>query len=195
MKPNISNADLMKQARESLGGKWGLAVGTFVLYVLIRGAGQSVKDAGPVISLLIAGPLTLGMTMFWLSISRSTGARLEQLFDGFRRFGKALAAYLLVLIYTILWSLLFIIPGIVAALRYSQTFYILADDDTISAPAAIEKSKKMMYGYKWQYFCLQLRFIGWALLSILTLGIGFLWLVPYMQVTAAKFYDALRAQA
>ncbi|GHT57847.1 hypothetical protein FACS18945_2990 [Bacteroidia bacterium] len=91
------------------------------------------------------------------------------------------------------WSLLLIIPGIIAAISYSMTFYIIADDPAISAMDAINKSKKMMYGYKMKYFCLSLRFLGWALLCILTLGIGFLWLMPYIQVTFAKFYDDLKA--
>jgi len=193
--PHTSNADLMRQARESLAGKWGLAIGTSVVYFLISGVAQSVKGVGPFIGLLIAGPLALGMALFWLSISRNKDAQLEQLFHGFRGFGRSLAAYLLVFLFTFLWSLLLFIPGIVAGLRYSQTFFILADDESIGAKAAIDKSKKIMYGYKWKYFCLQWRFIGWILLSILTLGIGLLWLIPYIQVTSAKFYDSLREQA
>jgi uncharacterized membrane protein len=71
----------------------------------------------------------------------------------------------------------------------------LADDNSIKAMEAIDKSKKMMDGYKWKYFCLGLRFLGWALLCILTLGIGFLWLMPYMQVSMAKFYDDVKANS
>ena len=96
------------------------------------------------------------------------------------------------LLFTFLWTLLLIIPGIIAVLSYSMTFYILADDNSIGAMEAIDKSKKMMDGYKWKYFCLGLRFIGWSLLCILTLGIGFLWLLPYMQVSVVKFYDDIK---
>jgi uncharacterized membrane protein len=89
--------------------------------------------------------------------------------------------------------LLLIVPGIIAAISYSQTFYILADDPGMDAISAIDKSKKMMRGYKWKYFCLGLRFIGWALLCILTLGIGLFWLDTYMQTSFAKFYDDVKA--
>jgi uncharacterized membrane protein len=119
--------------------------------------------------------------------------RIEQLFSGFNRFGTALAAYLLVTIFTFFWMLLLIVPGIIAAISYSQTFYIIADSQNIDPMDAIDKSKKMMQGYKWKYFCLYLRFIGWALLCILTLGIGYVWLLPYVQTSTAKFYDDLKA--
>ena len=95
-------------------------------------------------------------------------------------------------VFVFLWALLLIIPGIIAAIAYSQTFYILAEDDTIGSMDALRKSKEMMIGYKWKYFCLGLRFIGWALLCVLTLGIGFLWLSPYIQVSYAKFYEDLK---
>ncbi len=183
----------MKQARESLAGKWGLAVGTFAVYLLISIAIGSFKGVGSLISLLVSGPFAMGISLFSLSISRHLDARLEQVFEGFKKFGKALSAYLLVVLFTLLWALLLIIPGIIAAISYSQVFYILNDDGIISAGDAIKKSKKMMYGYKWKYFCLGFRFIGWALLSILTLGIGFLWLFPYIQVTMAKFYDDVKS--
>ena len=81
-----------------------------------------------------------------------------------------------------------IIPGIIKAIAYSQLFYILAEDPDISAQDALRKSEAMMYGHKWQYFWLVLSFIGWSILCILTLGIGYLWLIPYMNVSFANFY-------
>jgi len=188
------NAILMKQARESLKNRWGLAIGAFVVYLLIIIIASSPKNIGSIISLLISGPFNVGVCIFVLSISRNKEPKLEQIFEGFKRFGKALATYLLVVLFTFLWALLLIVPGIIAAISYSQTFFILADDENISSIDAIKKSKKIMYGYKWKYFCLQLRFIGWALLSILTLGIGFIWLLPYMQVSSAKFYDDVKEE-
>ncbi|MCX6787275.1 MAG: DUF975 family protein [Candidatus Kaiserbacteria bacterium] len=189
---NIKNAVLMKQARESLAGKWGLAVGTFAVYLLIIAVVSSLRGYGSIVSLVISGPFAFGIASFALAISRNKEARLEQLFEGFKRFGRSLATNLLMILFILLWALLLIVPGIIAAISYSQTFFILADDETIGARDAIKKSKKMMYGYKWKYFCLGLRFIGWGLLSILTLGIGFLWLFPYVQVSMAKFHDAIK---
>ncbi len=187
------NGVLMQMARESLKGKWGIAIGTLVVYLLIVVALQIIPVVGPIVSLLITGPLAIGLAIFSLSISRNQDTKLEQIFQGFNNFGTALGAYLLMVLFIILWMLLLIIPGIIASISYSMTFYILADDNSISAMDAIKKSKKMMDGYKWKYFCLGLRFFGWALLCILTLGIGFLWLMPYIQVSMAKFYDDIKA--
>ena len=186
----------MQMARESLKGKWGLAVGTFLVYLIVIGALQGVAviySISSILSILIAGPMALGIATFSLSLSRNQDARLEQIWQGFNNFGTSLGAYLLMMLFIILWTLLLIIPGIIAALSYSMTFYILADDSSIGAMQAIDKSKMMMDGYKWKYFCLGLRFLGWALLCVLTLGIGFLWLMPYMQVSMAKFYDDVKA--
>lgn len=189
------NVVLMQMARESLKGKWGLAIGTFVVYMLIAMALQIIPIVGPITSLIITGPLAMGLAIFSLAISRNQEAKLEQIFQGFNNFGTALGAYLLMVLFILLWMLLLIIPGIIAAISYSMTFYIIADDNSIGAMDAIDKSKKMMDGYKWKYFCLGCRFIGWALLCILTIGIGFLWLMPYMQVSMAKFYDDVKANS
>mgnify|MGYP006081986129 FL=1 len=187
------NTELMAEARESLSGNWGLAIATFLVYGIIISVFQVIPTVGPVLVLFIAGPMLVGISMFSLSLSRGENARLEQIFEGFKNYGTVLGAYLLMVVLILLWMLLLIIPGIIAAIAYSQTFYILAEDDAISSMDALKKSKEMMDGYKWKYFCLGLRFIGWALLCILTLGIGFLWLSPYIQISYAKFYEDIKA--
>ncbi len=192
------NAVLMQKALESLKGKWGTAIGGIVIYyliIIIAQGGARYYPATSLILLIIAGPLALGIASLSLSISRDSEARVEQIFAGFQNFGTALVAYLLMVLFIVLWMLLLIIPGIIATLSYSMTFYILADDKSISAIEAIDKSKAMMDGYKWKYFCLNLRFIGWAILCIFTLGIGFLWLAPYIIVSHAKFYDDIKGDA
>ena len=192
---NTTNLVLMKMARESLKDKWGIAIATFLIYALIIGIVQGSAETYPFINLillLISGPLSLGITKFTINISRNQEARIEQLFEGFSNFGTSTGAYLLTVLFTLLWTLLLIIPGIIAALSYSMTFYIIADDDSIGAMDAIDKSKKMMYGHKWKYFRLLLRIFGLSLLCILTLGIGFLWLFPYAQVSTAKFYEDIK---
>ena len=192
---NTDNITLMKAARESLRGKWGLAILTFFIFTLLTSASGTVRShgsmltLGSILTLIIAGPLALGAAIFSLSISRGKEARLEQLFQGFSNFSNAFLAYLLVILYVILWLLLLIVPGIIAALSYSMTFYILADDPLINAQDALKKSKSMMNGFKLKLFYLFLRFFLLALLCILTLGIGFFWLIPFVHVTMAKFYD------
>lgn len=191
----IDNVTLMKMARTSLEGKWGLAIGTCLIYMIITGAIQGISPVTPlsgIVTLIIAGPFALGLAIFSLTLSRNKDPKLSLIFEGFNNFGTALAAYLLIVLYVVLWALLLIVPGIIAAISYSMTFYILADEPSLSAHAALDKSKKMMDGYKLQYFYLMLRFFLLALLCILTLGIGFLWLFPYIQITLAKYYDGLK---
>lgn len=185
------NIVLMRMARASLQGKWPLAIGTFLVYSLIMGSFGAMKQAG-LLSLLVAGPMMLGAAQFSLSIARGKEARLEQIFEGFRNFGNALVTYLLMVLYIILWTLLLIIPGIIAAISYSMTFYILADNPTLSPSEVLARSKRMTYGYKMKLFHLFLRFFLLAILCVLTLGIGFLWLIPYVHITMAKFYDDIK---
>jgi len=186
------NRVLMAQARAALKGKWGLAIGTFVVYLLVVGAGQAIPKVGGLISTLITGPMSIGLAMFALSLSRAQDAQLEQIFGGFKQFGVGLGAYLLTVLFVVLWSLLLIVPGIIAAFAYSQTFYIIAEDNSIGPLDAIAKSKAMMRGNKWKFFCLGCRFIGWIFLGVLSLGIGFLWLFPYFWISGAQFYDDLK---
>ena len=187
-----ANAVLMTRARESLSGKWGPTIGTCVVFILIAGTVQLIPGLGPIISILISGAMAIGLASFALSLARKQDAKLAQIFSGFSKFGVGLGAYLLQFIFVMLWMLLLIIPGIIAALAYSMTYYIISDDDSIGPLQAISKSKEMMRGNKWKFFCLGLRFLGWALLCILTFGIGYLWLFPYVIVSYAQFYDDLK---
>lgn len=201
------NAELAKDALASLKGKWGLAVGTFLVYSLIIGilsngnnvymnsfgGGYGLTASLNILLIVIGGPLTLGVVKFSLNMSRGLDVSFEQLFDGFNNFGKAILTYLLVILSVIIGMIFFIIPGIILSLMFSQAFFILSENKDISAVDALKESARMMKGYKTKYFGLGLRFIPWALLCVLTLGIGFLWLVPYMYVSFAKFYDDIKA--
>ena len=173
-----ANSILMTEAREALKG-------------LMMGAIQGIPAAGGIVSLIIGGPLSLGLAIIALAASRKQNTEIGQMFKGFDHFGTSLCAYLLQAVFIILWTLLLVIPGIIAAFSYSQTYFILVEDKTISASDAIKKSKELMDGNKWKYACLGFRFFGWAILCLLTLGIGFLWLCPYMMVTYARFYDEI----
>ncbi|MGB5988478.1 MAG: DUF975 family protein [Marinifilaceae bacterium] len=201
------NAELTKDALESLKGKWGLAVGTFLVYSLIigilssgnnayvhsMGLGYGVSASLNILFIIIGGPIILGSMKFSLNISRGLDARFEQLFDGFNNFGKAILTFLLVSISVAIGFIFLIIPGLILSIMFSQAFFILADNKDISAVDALKESVRMMKGYKLKYLGLSLRFIPWMLLCIITLGIGFLWLVPYMYVTFAKFHDDIKA--
>jgi len=190
---NKSNLELMHSAKASLEGRWGIAIGVFVIFYAIYLTVQYVVPFGFIGNFVIGGPLAVGLAIFYLNISRENDVQVEQMFEGFKRnFGNYLLAYLLMSLFVFLWTLLFIIPGIIAAISYSMTFYIMADEESIDPMMALKKSKSMMNGHKLKYFRLLLRLLGLALLCILTAGIGFLWLAPYARVVTAKFYEDIR---
>lgn len=188
----MENKEIMLKARESLKGHWGIAIGAVLLHAVLVYGIQVVPVAGLIVSLLIGGAMVLGLNTIMLSLARSEETNIRHLFDGFSRFGTALALLLLQSLFVLLWMLLLIIPGLIAAYSYAMTFYILADDKSISAMDAIRKSKQMMAGNKWKLLCLSFRFFGWMLLAILTLGIGLIWLMPYMSVSFAIFYNDIK---
>lgn len=121
-------------------------------------------------------------------VDRQKEPDIGTLFGYFKHWKTTAVASLLQGVYVLLWSLLFIIPGIIAAYSYSMTNYILAENPELTPREAIAQSKQMMSGNRWRLFCLQFSFIGWDLLCALTLGIGNLWLTPYKQAATAAFF-------
>jgi uncharacterized membrane protein len=187
------NALLMQAAKQSLAGKWMVAAGGMFVYWIMLVVISSVPGLGVLASWIVTGPLAFGLTLFFLNISRDADAKISQIFEGFKIFPKTVTAYILMVLFILLWSLLFIIPGIITSLAYAMTMFILIDNPSLSASEALKESKRMMKGNKWKLFCLYLRFLGWALLAIIfTLGIGLFWVAPYAQTAAAKFYDDLK---
>ncbi|MDY7010858.1 MAG: DUF975 family protein [Planctomycetota bacterium] len=227
------NAELNLQARETLRGRWGLAIGFCLLLILIQMGIQMLPYVGGIAGLILTGPLQLGAIIFFLTFIRAGRAEIGMLFAGFRNFGSALAAYLLVALFVALWIsapllggaliglaigavfggisgnpgeglaagalvgliigyVFGLVLGILAQMSYFQTFYLLADNPSIGAIGAIRTSKDIMRGYKGKLFCLGLRYFCWGLLCILTLGIGLIFLMPYMSVGYARFYDDLQ---
>lgn len=122
-------------------------------------------------SLLVTGAMDLGLTLFFLAMFRRQIVGIGDVFLGFERYGKALGLFLFQGLFIVLWSLLFIVPGIIAAIRYSQAFFILADDPNKGIRQCMDESKMMMRGNKAKYFCLNLSFIGWAILASIPAGV------------------------
>lgn len=138
---------------------------------------------------IIGGPIKVGYARFRLKAADRRGPlELKELFKGFDVFGEAFLLQLRITLRVIGWGLLLIVPGIVAAYRYSQAFTILAEHPELKSGDCIERSKAIMNGNKWRLFCLELSFIGWHFLSVLTLGILGLWIAPYEAVAEAFFY-------
>lgn len=189
------NSELRAVSRTTLSGNWMMAALATLVYLLIAGGVSSIPVAGSVLAIIITYPLAYGFAILFLDLFRE-GKPIDigKLFDGFKDFGRVWVTLILVAIYTILWTCLLIIPGIVKSYSYALTPFILKDEPELKYNAAIEKSMRMMDGYKMKLFLLDLSFIGWMILSVLTLGIGLLFLRPYMNTARAAFYEDLKAE-
>jgi uncharacterized membrane protein len=183
-----------EKAKRDLKGNWGMAAIMTLIMVLISSITVPIPIVNIILALFIVPALVLGFTMAFLRLARGQQFDLNTLFDGFKYIMKAFGLHFLTGLFIFLWSLLFIIPGIVAALRYSMAFHILADNPDIGVMEAIEKSKMMTQGYKLDIFIMYLSFMGWAILSAFTLGIGVLWLAPYISTSFANVYLALKGE-
>ena len=181
-----------------LNGNWGKAAVVTFVYIALSAVISTLESTlwnGSLFTYLFIIPAAYSYNVLFLDNLR-TGKELEvkSIFDGFNDYTRVLGTYLLVYIYTILWTLLLIIPGIIKSLSYSMVPFVLKDNPELSFNAAIERSMAMMEGHKWEYFCLILTFIGWFLLLIITAGIASLWVTPYMSATFANYYEAVKAE-
>jgi uncharacterized membrane protein len=186
-----TNKELRAVAREQLNGRWGNPVLASLIYFVLFAIASIIPKVGGAISFLLTGPVFLGFVTYFLNFKREKNPKIADVFCGFKNVGSALLLNLLICIFVLLWSLLLIIPGIIACLKYSMAYFILSDNPNIGAMEAINKSKEIMDGNKKQLLMLWLSFIGWGLCCILTLGIGFLWLLPYIKISMVNFYEYL----
>jgi uncharacterized membrane protein len=190
-----ANEDLRLNARMQLTGNWRTPIIVTFLHMLLTSAVSAIPKVGGFITLFISGPLYVGACMYFLRFSRDEKPDYNVLFLGFNRYVKTTGLYLWNALWISLWMLLLIVPGVIKAISYSMSFYIMADNPEVGIKEAVNISKRITMGYKSKIFSLGVSFIGWALLSALTLGVGFLWLGPYVQTTMAHFYAELKAEA
>ncbi|MDO4553385.1 MAG: DUF975 family protein [Bacillota bacterium] len=144
---------------------------------------------GDLYLLIVTGPITLGYLSFILAVFRQREASPGMVLYGFERFGKALGLYIMISIFCFLWSLLLVIPGIIAWYRYRMAFYLLCDEPGLGILEAINRSKGLMRGNKAKLFCLDLSFIGWFLLGAITYGLANIAVLPYYTSAEAAFYE------
>ena len=160
--------------------------------VLLGAAGAFLLNMALVFSiarLFIGSIVGIGYARFNLDlVDNVTEARFATLFSYMRFWKVAIITRIVRTLYIVLWTLLFIIPGIIASYNYALTDYILAENPELTTKEALELSKKMMYGHRFRLFCLEFSFIGWAFLCVLSLGIGLIWLLPYTEAAKAAFY-------
>lgn len=148
----------------------------------------SVLSTWGFIVFLLGGAVELGLYAFHTRLCLGDRPPFSVLFDRFSIFFKALGLRLFMMLFIVLWSLLLIVPGIIAAFRYAMAPYLMAEYPQMGIREAVERSKQMMDGHKGRLFCLHFSFIGWWLLSLLTLGILSLWITPYLETAKAAFY-------
>ena len=150
--------------------------------------------SAPVIALFVTGPFLVGIAGVYLNIAKHGDGTWVAVFDGFKIFWRSFVLYILKYIFITLWSLLFVIPGIIAAFRYSMAEYILYENPDMSAMDAIRESKRLMDGKKADLFVLYLSFFGWYLLSAITCGIAYIWVAPYVTATVTNFYLDIKSE-
>lgn len=156
-------------------------------------------DAVRLISLLISGPLTIGLNSFFVKNARGADGELtvtSPFREAFQNYPRKLGGSLWMALFIFLWSLLLLIPGLIKTISYSMTQYILADCPEVRAKDALKLSMRMMNGHKWEFFVLLLSFIGWGLLTILTFGILEVFYVgPYRNSSFAVYYLEIKREA
>lgn len=184
---------LKSLAKSQIKGNVGILFVITLLTGLIGGVAGLIPLVGGLIAAVVLTPaFSLAVVKIYLDMTAGQKPAVGDLFSQFSNFWGAFKVTFLVGLFTSLWSLLLIIPGIIKAYSYSQAMYILAEDPEMGALEAINRSKEMMQGHKMELFALGLSFFGWIVLGILTLGIGFIWIIPYMSATQANFHNSIK---
>lgn len=187
---NSTGGDTSVNPDTGIGGIEGIDIDPAVLTTILAivGVVAIIAIIFSFVYMIIGGAVSIGYASFNLDLIDEKDARVGSLFDHFDEWKKAFVARILQSIYIALWSLLFIIPGIMASFSYVMVSYVMAENPELSAREALKESRRIMKGNRWRFFCMTFSFIGWNLLVVLTLGIASLWVVPYEQAAIAAFY-------
>lgn len=193
----MNRIELKSMAKQQINGKIGILFVVSLIIALITGVASFVLSFIPFVgnlvnSIIIAPAFALSLIRVYLNVTAGVKPTAGDAFCGFDDFWSAFKVNFLVGLFTFLWSLLFIIPGIVKYYSYSMSMYILAENKGKPALECINESKAMTNGHKADLFVLGLSFIGWALLGAITFGIAYIWILPYMNATYANAYHSLK---
>lgn len=178
--------EIRKEALSKLEGNWIPMIGMCLLTAIAIAALNWL-------SILLVPLLIPGLCVFSLNLVRGTNPDITNLVSTYKNYLNALVAYVLYGVILVVGYFLFIIPGIIFTYMLSQIFFIIADNPQIEAIDILKKSTQMMKGHKWKLFCLHLSFIGWILLSVITMGIAFIWVGPYIKTANTIFYENLKS--
>ncbi len=184
----MNRLEIKERAKSVVNANLGTCIIAYLVYMLVISFLSSTGIGG-----LVSGLISVGLAAGFLKMIRNGKAELEDFVGGVtENVGTKFIGTLLVVLYVWLWSLLFVIPGIIKSYSYAMTNYILLDRPELSATDAIEESKKMMEGHKMDLFILDLSFFGWYLLGSLTCGLLYFWITPYHMTSHAEFYLELK---
>ena len=191
----MTAAELRRLSRKSLEGHWKRMGAIHLLYfwlILCCSLLVSCYGLGTIFYILLASPFILGAVMCDLKLVRKQELQVSSLLDGIRYMGKSIELNFMNSLMISIWSLLLIVPGIVKSYSNCLSYYVLADDPQMSPTDAREESIRLMEGNRLRLFRLHLSFIGWLLLSVLTLGVLLFWVIPYREIACAHFYEELK---
>ena len=202
--------DHKKTSLSALSGNWAMSIIATLLYLIAVGILSNIPSvfANPehapgtytfltlLLTFLFVAPIEVGYAnAFRYHITQDDTDFISNTFKiGFSQWIRTAVGILLATVYIVLWCCLFVIPGIIMSFAYAMVPYILIDRPDLSISQAVRESRLMMRGHKWDLFILSLSFLGWILLSIITFGLGFLFLLPYMQGAVASFYESIKPQ-
>lgn len=174
-------------AKQQIKGQIGML---FLISVIV-----SMISMVPVAGMILGPGLSMGMILVYLNMTYGKPPVVEDALNGARFLGKAWWLNFLISFFTALWSMLFYIPGIIASLRYSLAFYVLAENPHMTARQALNESKRLMQGHKMELFVMNLSFIGWYILCMFTFFIPIFYVTPYHNTSIANFYQYVKQVA
>ena len=188
----MTRAELKNEAKEQIKGKIGILFLIFLIIAMIEVGSSFVPVIGWFAAIIIVPAFEMSVCMIFLNLSKGEDVSVGDAFKGFNITGKAVWLYILTILFTFLWSLLFIIPGIIKTFSYSMAPFILADNPNLTSSEALSESIKIMNGHKFDLFVLQLSFFLWYILGAITFGIAYIYVVPYFEATMTNFYNEIK---
>ena len=188
----MTRVELKNMAKEQIQGKIGILFLIFLIIAIIEAGSALVPVVGWFAAIVIMPAFNISLCMIFLSLAKNEDISVGDVFKGFNITGKAVWLSIITWFYTFLWSLLFIIPGIIKTFSYSMAPFILADNPNLTSSEALSESIRIMDGHKFDLFVLQLSFFLWYILGAITFGIAYIYVIPYFEATMTNFYNEIK---
>jgi len=194
----MNRYELKLQAKEQIKGNIGILLVISVIIYAISFASSLILAKAALLNLLfsflVMPAFSVSIALIYLNLTNNVKPTVSDTFKGFDNIWGAVKVNFFVGLFTFLWSLLLVVPGIIKSISYSFAFYILAENKDKDALWCIKESQRITQGHKWELFVLGLSFIGWIFLGSLTLGIAFIWIIPYMSATYTNAYNLIKTE-